>query len=81
MNWIKKAPRDGRSVIPTHSSAPKSHPNQLAQHIVDAIVGQRKKHSRCAKVVHRELKNQGIAVDCNGCPYNVSEKVAHAATT
>ncbi|MEK6765568.1 MAG: hypothetical protein AABY49_04980 [Planctomycetota bacterium] len=29
----------------------------------------------------KQKKNQGIAVDCNGCPYNVSEKVAHAATT
>jgi transposase InsO family protein len=62
LNWIKKAPRDGRSVIPTRSSAPKSHPNRLTQQMVDAIVGQRKKHSRCAKVVHRELQNQGIIV-------------------
>jgi transposase InsO family protein len=62
INWMRKAPRDGRSVIPTRSSAPKSHPNQLAQHKIDAIVGQRKKHSRCAKVVHRELQNQGIIV-------------------
>lgn len=29
----------------------------------------------------KQKKNQGIAVDCNGCPYNVSEKVASAATT
>lgn len=28
----------------------------------------------------KQKKNQGIAVDCNGCPYNVSEKVAPAAT-
>ena len=62
LNWIKKAPRDGRLVIPTRSSAPKSHPNQLAQHMVNAIVGQRKKRGRCAKVVHRELQNQGIVV-------------------
>jgi len=62
LNWIKKAPRDGRSVIPTRSSAPKPHPNQLARQKVDAIVGQRKKRNRCAKVIHRELLNQGILV-------------------
>lgn len=62
LNWLKKAPRDGRSVIPTRSSAPKSHPNQLAKEKVDAIIIQRKKRNRCAKVVHRELQNQGITV-------------------
>lgn len=62
LNWIKKAPCDGRSVIPTRSSAPRSHPNELPKEKVTAIVDQRKKHSRCAKVVHRELQNQGIIV-------------------
>lgn len=62
LNWLKKAPRDGRSVIPTQSSAPKSHPNELPKGKVDAIVSQRKKRNRCAKVVHRELQNQGIEV-------------------
>lgn len=62
LNWIRKAPHDGRSVIPTRSSAPKSHPNRLAQEKVDAIVWQRKKRNRCAKVVHRELQNQGMVI-------------------
>ena len=62
IEWIKKAPRDGRSVIPTRSSAPKNHPNELSKEKVDAIVAQRKKNNRCAEVVHRELQNQGIIV-------------------
>lgn len=62
LNWLKKAPRDGRSVIPTESSAPKSHPNALPQNVVDAIVSQRKKRNRCAEVIHQELLNQGIEV-------------------
>ena len=61
-NWIKKAPRDGRSTIPTRSSAPRSHPNELPKGVVEAIVAQRKKRNRCAKVVHRELENQGVVV-------------------
>lgn len=62
LDWIKKAPRDGRSVIPTRSSAPKSHPNELPKEKVEAIVAQRKKNGRCAEVVHQELKKQGVVV-------------------
>lgn len=62
IEWIKKAPKDGRSVIPTRSSAPKSHPNELPKEKVNAIINQRKKHNRCAEVVHKELQNQGIVV-------------------
>ena len=62
LNWLAKAPRDGRSIIPTRSSAPKSHPNELPKEKVDAIVAQRKKNNRCAEVVHRELQNQGVVV-------------------
>ncbi len=28
----------------------------------------------------KQKKNQGISVDCNGCPYNVSKEVAQATT-
>jgi transposase InsO family protein len=62
ITWLKKSPRDGRSVIPTLSSAPKFHPNALSQEKVNAIVNQRKKNNRCAEVVHKELQNQGIVV-------------------
>jgi len=61
-NWLKKAPCDGRLTIPTLSSAPKSHPNELLKEKVDAIVEQRKKKNRCAKIVHRELTNKGINI-------------------
>lgn len=62
INWLKKAPQDGRLIIPTQSSKPKSHSKQLTPEKVDAIVVQRKKRNRCAEVVHRELQNQGIVV-------------------
>lgn len=74
INWLKKAPRDGRSVIPTRSSAPRSHPNRLAQEKVDAIVWQRKKRNRCAKVVHRELQNQGIIVSLSSVERTLKRK-------
>jgi len=64
INWIKKCPKNcqGRAVIPTLPSRPKTHPNELKKDKVDAIVSQRLKHNRCAEIVHRELTNQGIVV-------------------
>jgi len=52
----------GRMEIPTNSSRPKTHPNELPKEKIDAIVEQRKKNNRCAEVVHRELLNKGIAI-------------------
>ena len=62
MRWLRKAPDDYRRVIPTLSSRPHSHPRQLKSKITGIIVTQRLKHNRCAEVVYRELKNQGIKV-------------------
>lgn len=74
LNWLKKAPSDGRSMIPTLSSAPKSHPNELPKGKVDAIVEQRKKHNRCAKIVHRELANKGITVSLSSVERTLKRK-------
>jgi len=65
LRWLKKAPRSYWArgvVIPTLSSRPKTHPNELSKEKVNAIVTQRLKNNRCAEVVHRELMNQGIIV-------------------
>ena len=60
--WLKKDRNWGLRPIPTLSSKPKFHPKQLSIQKVEAIVKQRKKHNRCAEIVHRELQNQGIIV-------------------
>jgi transposase InsO family protein len=62
INWLKKAPDDGRRNIPTESSRPKNHPRALKRDIVEAIIEQRKKHRRCAEVIYEELAQRGIAV-------------------
>jgi len=62
IKWLKKAPQDGRFVIPTQSSKPKSHAKQLKPETIEAIVIQRKKRNRCAEVVHHELLKQGVVV-------------------
>ena len=61
LKWLKKADEKSE-VIPTESSRPHSHPRKLKLKIVNAIVKIRKKHRRCAEVVHRELFNTGIVV-------------------
>jgi len=62
INWLKKAPSDGRLNIPTISSRPKTHPKSLSPEIVKRIAEVRLKHRRCAEVIHRELLNEGIRV-------------------
>lgn len=60
--WVKKAKVWGYGPIPTLSSKPKHHPNQLSNDLVWKIFQTRIKNRRCAEVVHQELLNQGIKV-------------------
>src|SRR3989344_800163 len=62
MKWVRIARKRGDHLIPTRSSKPKFHPNQLSEEIVDKIVKTRLKYGRYAEAVHRELLNQGIKV-------------------
>ena len=60
--WVKKAELYGGFWIPTSSSKPLHHPNELDDEIVQKIVEQRLKRKRCAEVIHQELVNQGVLV-------------------
>jgi transposase InsO family protein len=60
--WVKKAKIYGTLLIPTLSSKPKHHPNELSNELVWKIFQTRIKNKRCAEVVHQELLNQGIRV-------------------
>jgi len=60
--WVKKAKKYGYHPIPTLSSRPKHHPNELSNDLVWKIFHQRLKTRRCAEVVHQELENQGIKI-------------------
>lgn len=62
INWLRKAPEDGRRIIPTKSSRPHNNPWALRRKIVEAIIEQRKRHKRCGKIIHQELKLQGVEV-------------------
>jgi transposase InsO family protein len=60
--WAKKATRYGFHPIPTLSSKPKHHPNQLSNELVWKIFHKRLAIRRCAEVVHGELINEGIQI-------------------
>lgn len=60
--WVRIAPADGRSTIPTKSSKPKHSPTAITKEIKDQIIIQRLTRHRCAEVVHKELSNRQINV-------------------
>jgi transposase-like protein len=51
--WMKRAPSDGRMIIPTVSSRPNTNPNALPRDIVEKIIEVRLKNGRCSEVVHK----------------------------
>jgi transposase InsO family protein len=62
VKWVKRAPRDGRCVIPTQSSAPKRSPRSLPKEVVAKIIAARMEHRRCSEVIHEYLRRDGIVV-------------------
>lgn len=63
--WCAKAPAGGTREIPTGSSRPYHHPNELSQDTVKKIIAYKKKYSRCSDVIQQYLKNDGINVSLN----------------
>jgi len=61
--WMNKAkPLRSGAPIPTESSRPHSHPNQLSDEMVKAILDYRKRYRRCAQVLHYLLLKDGHKV-------------------
>ncbi len=60
--WMQKAKKYGEHPIPTGSSRPKSHPNQLSDALVWKIFHTRLKVKRSAEVIHQILKEEEVVV-------------------
>jgi len=62
--WVKKTELWHKRVrvLPTQSSRPKTSPNAIKPEIVRAIIAERKKHGRCAEIVHQAVLKQGHQV-------------------
>jgi len=74
MRWIRKDHDYGTRPIPTFSSRPNSHPNQLDKGIVDKIVELRKQHHRCAEVIHKEMINLEYSVSLSSVKRTLKRK-------
>ena len=62
MRWVHKGMDLRQNNIPTGSSRPHHHPQELSPKIVNAILQCRKKHRRCSEVIHHFLKQECIDV-------------------
>lgn len=59
LKWARKAERLRSGPIPTESSRPHSHPRQLSDEAVRAILDYRQRYKRCAQVLHYLLLKDG----------------------
>ena len=65
LNWLRRKPeygRYGRLVIPTISSRPYHHPDELDANIVARILELRSERQQCAEILHHRLKQEDILV-------------------
>lgn len=60
--WCHKVPSAGAHLIPTESSRPHSHPNEIEPEIVRKIIEIRKERGRCAEIVHEKMLIEGYKV-------------------
>lgn len=61
--WVKRFPKDHRILfISTQSSIPNHHPNQTSDEVIEKIIELRKKHKRCAPVIHAHLLEKGYQI-------------------
>lgn len=63
LNWVKRDPGNWHlGSIPTRSSRPYHHPNQLRDEVVSRILCLRDERHQCAEILRHRLREEGIAV-------------------
>ena len=65
LNWLRRKPeygQHGRLIIPTRSSKPLHHPDELSTEIINRVLELRSERQQCAEILHHRLKNEGILV-------------------
>ena len=60
--WCKKDPTGGWKRIPTLSSRPHHHPDQLSDQLISQIVAKRLQLRRSSEVIHKALSETGLNV-------------------
>lgn len=74
VKWNKKVPPDFYQyrIIPTESSRPRHHPNELSKEIVRQILDYRHKTGRGAEFIHFLLTRDGVAVSLSSVKRTLS---------
>mgnify|MGYP001589171461 CR=1 FL=1 len=63
VKWMRRAPENSRRIfIPTRSSRPHHHPNELDASIVRRITEIRRERDQCAEIIHHRLEKEDISV-------------------
>jgi transposase InsO family protein len=63
VQWMKRAPKNRMArVIPTKSSKPHHHPDEVKSEVVDQVIAYRKKYIRDAFFIHHLLKKDGVNI-------------------
>jgi transposase InsO family protein len=64
LNWVKRAGlmHHNARIIPTRSSRPLHHPNELPREIMNKILDLRSERNQCAEILHHRMTAEGIRV-------------------
>jgi transposase InsO family protein len=74
VKWCKKVPENTYqySIIPTESSRPKHHPNELSEETVRRILDLRYETKRGAEFIHFLMKREGVTVSLSSVKRTLS---------
>lgn len=62
VQWMARAPGNRQLLIPTASSRPHHHPDELPESVICRILEIRKEKDQCAEVIHHRLLQEGVIV-------------------
>lgn len=74
VKWCQKDPTGGWRNIPTLSSRPNHHPEELSQGLINKIITVRKETERSAEVVHAVLSEQEVKVSLSSVKRTLDRK-------
>jgi transposase InsO family protein len=75
MRWVRESEKIGFHPIPTKSSKPHHHPNEISPEIISKIISIRLATGRCAEVIHRQLTNAGVDVSLSSVKRTLSRNL------
>lgn len=62
VRWVKEAKVSNLLTIPTQSSRPNHHPNEIPSEIRQRILSMRIERDQCADILHHRLRQEGLEV-------------------